>query len=54
MFLLANAGVAAVPGESFYTQGGGKNMLRFCFAKTDADLAEACKRLSKLRAAAAR
>jgi aminotransferase len=54
MFLLANAGVAAVPGESFFTQGGGKNMLRFCFAKTDADLAEACKRLARLKVAAAR
>ncbi|MDP9267116.1 MAG: pyridoxal phosphate-dependent aminotransferase [Acidobacteriota bacterium] len=45
MHLLHSAGVASVPGKSFYSDGGGEQMLRFCFAKTDADLAEACRRL---------
>jgi hypothetical protein len=26
-------------------------LLRFCFAKTDAELAEACRRLEKVRSA---
>ena len=47
MYLLANAGVASVPGEAFFS-GGGRNLLRFCFAKTDSDLQEACRRLSRL------
>ena len=47
MHLLAGTGVAAVPGEAFFSEGG-KNLLRFCFAKTDADLEEACRRLSRI------
>lgn len=47
MYLLSQAGVAAVPGEAFFS-GGGRNLLRFCYAKTDADLEEACRRLSRL------
>jgi aminotransferase len=54
MHLLETAGVASVPGSSFYSGGGGEQMLRFCFAKTDADLAEACRRLEKAPAATAR
>jgi aminotransferase len=38
-----------VPGAAFYHGGGGEQMLRFCFAKTDADLEEGCRRLAKLR-----
>jgi aminotransferase len=53
MSLLAQSGVAAVPGAAFYQRGGGEELLRFCFAKTDADLKEACRRLAKLRVAAA-
>ena len=52
MHLLAQAGVASVPGEAFFSEGG-KNLLRFCFAKTDADLEEACRRLSRMAVAAA-
>ena len=48
MSLLEQTGVAAVPGAAFYTPGGGETMLRFCFAKTDADLAEGCRRLRRL------
>ncbi len=43
--LLAETGVAAVSGAAFFRPGHGENLLRFCFAKKDADLAEACRRL---------
>jgi aminotransferase len=42
--LVENAGVAAVPGSSFYHEGG-KTKLRFTFSKKDETLAEACRRL---------
>ena len=48
--LLARTGVAAVAGSAFFRKGSGENLLRFCFAKRDADLAEACKRLRTLSA----
>ncbi len=47
--LLALTGVASVPGEAFFQGGRGEHLLRFCFAKTESDLTEACDRLSKLR-----
>lgn len=47
--LLARTGVAAVAGSAFFRKGGGEDLLRFCFAKRDADLAEACSRLRTLR-----
>ncbi len=48
--LLADTGLAAVAGSAFFgaDQNGrnrGEHLLRFCFAKKDADLAEACRRL---------
>jgi aminotransferase len=43
--LLAETGVAAVAGSAFFRPGGGENLLRFCFSKKDAELAEACQRL---------
>ena len=46
--LLRESGVAAVAGSAFYQSGGGDNLLRFCFAKTDAELTEACRRLKSL------
>ena len=49
MNLLHLTGVASVPGEAFFQGGRGANLLRFCFAKTDRDLEQACERLSKLR-----
>ena len=49
--LLAQTGVAAVAGSAFFRPGGGEDLLRFCFAKKDADLAHACKRLRALRSA---
>ncbi len=33
MYLLNETGVGAVPGEAFYSDGFGTNILRFCFAK---------------------
>jgi len=46
--LLAATGVAAVAGSAFFRPGRGENLLRFCFAKKDADLDEACARLRQL------
>jgi aminotransferase len=43
--LLAKTGVASVAGSAFFRPGGGEDLLRFCFAKKDADLDEACARL---------
>ena len=47
--LLRRTGVAAVAGSAFFRKGGGENLLRFCFAKRDADLDEACKRLRRMK-----
>jgi len=46
--LLAATGVASVAGSAFFRPGRGENLLRFCFAKKDEDLDEACARLRKL------
>jgi len=46
--LLAVTGVASVAGSAFFRPGRGENLLRFCFAKKDHDLDEACARLRKL------
>lgn len=48
MFLLAQTGVASVPGEAFFHNGEGKDIVRFCFAKTGEKLEEACRRLEQL------
>jgi aminotransferase len=47
--LLAKTGVASVAGSAFFRQGHGEELLRFCFAKRDADLEDACTRLRSLR-----
>jgi len=46
--LLAKTGVAAVAGSAFFREGHGENLLRFCFAKRDQDLDDACARLRAL------
>jgi aminotransferase len=46
--LLAVTGVASVAGSAFFRPGRGENLLRFCFAKKDEDLDEACARLRRL------
>ena len=52
--LLADTGIAAVAGSAFFGAGEdgrnrGEHLLRFCFAKKDADLVEACGRLDAYR-----
>lgn len=46
--LLAATGVAAVAGSAFFRPGRGEDLLRFCFAKKDAELDEACERLKRI------
>ncbi|HWR14265.1 MAG TPA: pyridoxal phosphate-dependent aminotransferase [Terriglobales bacterium] len=48
MYLLEKTGVATVPGGAFYHDDAGENLIRFCFAKTQSDLENACERLRKL------
>jgi aminotransferase len=48
MFLLNEAGVATVPGSAFYASNRGDNLVRFCFAKSNEILDDACNRLLKL------
>jgi aminotransferase len=48
MHLLDKTGVAGVPGEAFFEGETGKRFMRFCFAKTDSVLDEACRRIEKL------
>jgi aminotransferase len=49
--LLARTGVASVAGSAFFRAGSepGEELLRFCFAKRDADLEDACNRLRALQ-----
>ena len=46
--LMAATGVASVAGTAFFRPGRGDDMLRFCFAKKDAELDDACERLRKV------
>jgi aminotransferase len=46
--LLSATGIAAVAGTAFFTGGRGSDILRFCFAKRDADLDRAREALKKL------
>ena len=46
--LLATTGVAAVAGAAFFRPGRGEDLLRFCFAKRDAELDDACERLRRI------
>lgn len=45
MYLLNQTGVASVPGESFFKGPAGEGMVRFCFAKEDDVIEDACRRL---------
>lgn len=45
-FLARRVGVTAVPGSSFYARGGGKTQARLNFAKKEATLREAARRLT--------
>jgi aminotransferase len=49
MYLLEKTGVAGVPGEAFFSGKEGEDFIRFSYAKTDEDLDEACRRLSRIK-----
>lgn len=49
MHILRETGVASVPGSAFYHEGGGEDLVRFCFAKESHVLEAACEKLLKLR-----
>jgi aminotransferase len=48
MSLLFESGVATVPGEAFFHDSNGENFVRFCYAKPDAELEEACRRIENM------
>jgi aminotransferase len=49
MHLLEKTGVASVPGQSFFKGPEGETIVRFCFAKEDDVIEDACRRLQSLR-----
>lgn len=49
MHLLHATGVACVPGSAFYHDAAGEDLARFCFAKEDDILEEACQKIQNLR-----
>lgn len=53
MYLLEKTGVASVPGKSFFKGPEGEAIVRFCFAKEDAVIEDACRRLETLRSSRA-
>lgn len=48
MYILEKCGVAAVPGSAFYKEDSGRMLARFCFAKKDDVLEEACARIEQM------
>ena len=48
MFLLETIGLAAVPGEAFFSGPDGRQFIRFSYAKIDADIDDACRRIARL------
>ncbi len=48
MHILERARVASVPGSAFYRGAAGESLVRFCFAKEDDVLEEACRRLEAI------
>ncbi|MEK7237676.1 MAG: pyridoxal phosphate-dependent aminotransferase [Nitrospirota bacterium] len=48
MSLLETIGLAAVPGEAFFSGPEGREFIRFSYAKIDADIDDACRRLARL------
>jgi aminotransferase len=49
MRLLSEAAVACVPGDAFFSGNGGSRLARFCFAKEDEILEQACRKIENLR-----
>jgi aminotransferase len=54
MYLLDRTGVASVPGRSFFKGQAGDTIVRFCFAKEDDVLEDACRRLGALKSGSTR
>ncbi|NOS80359.1 MAG: aminotransferase class I/II-fold pyridoxal phosphate-dependent enzyme [Nitrospira sp.] len=48
LFLLERIGLAGVPGEAFFSGADGQRFIRFSYAKIDADIDDACRRLALL------
>ena len=48
LFLLETIGLAGVPGEAFFSGVDGRQFIRFSYAKTDADIDDACRRIARL------
>lgn len=48
MKILETVGVASVPGSSFFVSEVGKTLTRFCYAKEQSILEDACERLRRL------
>ena len=53
LYLLDKTGVASVPGQEFFKGEQGETIVRFCFAKEDDVLEDACRRLQALKTGAA-
>ena len=49
MNLLQQTGIASVPGEAFYHDNAGEHLARFCFAKEDTILDDACLRIAECK-----
>jgi aminotransferase len=49
MYLLEQTGVGSVPGQSFFASPVGEKIARFCFAREDEVIEEACRRLLALQ-----
>ncbi len=49
MNLLRKSGIACVPGEAFYHDMSGEHLARFCFAKEDPIIDDACRRIQQLK-----
>lgn len=49
MALLKEAGVASIPGTSFFQGDSGEGLVRFCFAMDNEVIDEACRRLKQFR-----
>ncbi|MGI9260895.1 MAG: pyridoxal phosphate-dependent aminotransferase [Woeseiaceae bacterium] len=49
LYLLEKTGVASVPGQEFFKGEDGDTIVRFCFAKEDDVLEDACNRLQALK-----
>lgn len=49
LYILEKTGVASVPGRAFYHDDAGIALTRFCFAKRQPVLDEACERMRNLR-----